>query len=178
MITSTSTLTDVAFAVCTALDAAGFVAVLTGGSAATYYAPEAYISRDLDFVITLTGKHGEDVLKTIGYHRAGQFYRHDKTAFTLDFPLGPLAIGDDRVTSWATIRRETEMLHVLTATDSCRDRLASYLFWDDFQGLEQSLYVFRTQRQQLDLPAIKEWCGRERQLAKYVLFEQRALGGE
>ena len=26
--------------------------------------------------------------------------------------------------------------------------------------------------------AIKEWCGRERQLAKYVLFEQRALGGE
>ncbi len=35
MITETSTLADVAFEVCTALDEAGFVAVLTGGSAAT-----------------------------------------------------------------------------------------------------------------------------------------------
>ena len=67
------------------------------------------------------------------------------------------------------------MLNVLTATDSCRDRLASYLFWDDFQGLEQSLAVYGAQSHLIDLPAIKEWCRRERQLAKYVLFEQRAL---
>jgi len=43
-IDSGATLTDVAFAACTALDRAGEVAVLCGGSAATYYAPEAYQS--------------------------------------------------------------------------------------------------------------------------------------
>jgi hypothetical protein len=46
-----STLTDVAFAVCTALERAGEHAVLCGGSAATSYEPEEYESRDLDFVL-------------------------------------------------------------------------------------------------------------------------------
>lgn len=53
MITTSSSLTDVAFAVCTALHRAGYTSVLTGGSAATFYAPTAYQSKDLDFVITL-----------------------------------------------------------------------------------------------------------------------------
>jgi hypothetical protein len=48
-----STLTDVAFIVCTALERAGEPAVLCGGSAATFYAPEKYESRDLDFVLHL-----------------------------------------------------------------------------------------------------------------------------
>jgi hypothetical protein len=47
-----ATLTDVAFAVCSALDRIGERAVLCGGSAATYYAPDAYQSRDLDFVLS------------------------------------------------------------------------------------------------------------------------------
>ena len=43
-LSASATFTDVAFAVCTALDRAGEHAVLCGGSAATYYAPEAYES--------------------------------------------------------------------------------------------------------------------------------------
>lgn len=58
--TAPSTLTEVAFVVCTALDQAGFVSMLTGGSAATYCA-RAYVSRDLDFVLTLRGQEGNDV---------------------------------------------------------------------------------------------------------------------
>jgi hypothetical protein len=53
-ITETSSLEDVCFAACTALERAGTVAVLTGGSAATYYAPEAYQSGDADFIITFS----------------------------------------------------------------------------------------------------------------------------
>jgi hypothetical protein len=47
---SPASLIDGAFAVCTALDAAGFTAILCGGSAATFYAPGAYVSADNDFV--------------------------------------------------------------------------------------------------------------------------------
>lgn len=71
MITASSTIVDVAFAVCTALERAKIIAVLTGGSAATYYAPEAYQSRDLDFVITLRGG------------------------------ARPLGVGEDLITSWS-----------------------------------------------------------------------------
>jgi hypothetical protein len=43
VITAQTPLVDVAFEVCTALDVAGYVAVLTGGSAATYYVPSQYL---------------------------------------------------------------------------------------------------------------------------------------
>ena len=45
-----TSLVEVATAVCTALEQAGVTAVLTGGSAATFHAPEAYQSSDIDVV--------------------------------------------------------------------------------------------------------------------------------
>src|SRR5690606_901155 len=72
LITKASSLTEVAFAVCTALDRAGTKAVLTGGSAATYYAPDAYQSGDLDFVIAFHGADAaEPALLALGYRREG-----------------------------------------------------------------------------------------------------------
>lgn len=54
-INATTPLAEVATAVCSALDRTGITAVLTGGSAATYYAPEAYQSSDIDFVAVRFG---------------------------------------------------------------------------------------------------------------------------
>lgn len=127
MISATSTLTEVAFEVCTALDKKGFTAVLTGGSAATYYAPEAYQSRDLDFVLTFRGVDGEQALMDLGYHRKGDFYVHNVSPLPLEFPPGPLAVGEDHIAKWSTVKRRKQVLHVLTPFDSVRDRLASYL---------------------------------------------------
>src|SRR5262249_44619189 len=143
MISEESTLTDVAFEVCTALDQVGFTAVLTGGGAATYYSAEAYLSQDLDFILTLCGGPGEERLSELGFKRTGDFYVHDKSVFSLDFPRGPLAVGDEIIERWRTIRRSKQILHVLTPTDSCRDRLASFLFWNDLRGLEQALIVYK-----------------------------------
>ena len=173
MISASSTLPEVAFEVCTALDRAGFVAVLTGGSAATYYAPKAYQSKDLDFVLTLRGEAGEQALASIGFKREGDFYVHERSPFPLEFPPGPLAIGEDLVTTWTTVRRKGRVLHVLSPTDSCRDRLASYLFWNDFSGLEQALAVRRAQRARVDLRAVRAWCRREGHEKKYELFSSR-----
>jgi hypothetical protein len=75
----------------------GFVAVLTAGSAATYYAPGAYQSLDLDFVLTFRGSNGEEALTSLGFKRKGDYYVHPVSRFSLDFPPGPLAIGDDLI---------------------------------------------------------------------------------
>jgi hypothetical protein len=172
-----SSLTDVAFAVCTALDRKGFVAVLTGESAATYYAPEAYQSGDLDFVITLKGKDGEAALVSLGFVRKGDFYRHPRSHFLLEFPPGPLAVGEDLIQRWSTVRRRKEVLYVLSPTDSCRDRLASFLFWNDFSGLEQAIAVFQAQSNAVDLGVIEDWCQRERHSQKFALFASRIQQG-
>ncbi len=175
MITAKSSLTDIAFEVCTALGRQRFTAVLTGGSAATYYAPNAYQSLDLDFVITFRGADGEKALHDLGFRRKGHFYVHARSAFSLDFPVGPLAIGEDLVTSWDTIRRRGKVLHLLTPTDSCRDRLASYLFWNDLAGLEQAIAVYAAQKKRVSLKSIAEWCRREGQGQKFELYERRCL---
>ena len=173
MITASFTLTDVAFAVCTALDSAGFIVVLTGGSAATFYAPDAYQSLDLDFVVTLAGDAGEQALLSLGYVRKSDFYKHPSSPYPLEFPPGPLAVGDDLITRWETAKRPGEILYVLSPTDSCRDRLASFLFWNDFSGLEQALAVVRARPMEVDLAAVEAWCRRENQLQKFLLFTSR-----
>lgn len=176
MINASSTLVEVAFEVCTALDASGYTAVLTGGSAATFYAPAAYVSRDLDFVITFRGAGGPETLERIGFTRQHDFYRHALSPFSLDFPPGPLAVGDDPITRWDTVRRDGQVLHVLSPFDSCRDRLASYLFWNDLNGLEQALAVFSAQRQLIELSELRSWATRERQATKFELFDARTRG--
>lgn len=62
---------------------------------------------------------------------------------------------------------------MLTPTDSCRDRLASYLFWNDFSGLEQALAVQRARPDDVDLKLVREWCHREGHVQKYDLFAAR-----
>jgi hypothetical protein len=173
VITASSSLPDVAFAVCSALAQRGFVAVLTGGSAATYHAPDAYQSRDLDFVLTFRGTDGARALESLGYQRKGDFYLHAASPFPLEFPPGPLAVGEDLITAWSTVVRGDETLHVLSPTDSCRDRLASYLFWNDLSGLEQALAVHLARPAEVDLKALKAWCRREGQAQKFELYEER-----
>lgn len=173
MIDASSSLTDVAFAVSTALDAAGFTVVLTGGSAATFYAPDAYQSADIDFVVSFHGQGAAAALAQVGYRLVGDHYEHASVRFPLEFPPGPLKIGDDLVTTWSTFRKGGELLHVLTPTDSCRDRLAHFLYWNDFSGLEQSLHVRAARPNEVDLDAIREWCLREGHEQKFALFEGR-----
>lgn len=174
MIGPHSTLTDVGFAVCTALSRVEIEAVMTGDSAATFYAPEAYQPRDLDFVITRRGaRPGAPALAALGFTEKRQVYRHAQSHFTLDFPRGPLQVGDEMLTRWRTERRNDEVLHVLTPTDCCRDRLASFLVWNDFSGLEQALAVATAQRTLIEFEVIGAWCQKEGHLKKFELCKSR-----
>ena len=159
MIKPESSLIDGAFAVCTAFDAAGFTAVLCGGSAATFYAPDAYMSADNDFVVTveLSRREISAILAPLGFREEGRIYVHDAVVWSLDFPRGPLAIGRDIVTDWATVRRSEQVLHVISATDSVRDRFMHYWAWNDYSGLVQAVAVAKAQRERVDLDSFRAW---------------------
>jgi hypothetical protein len=154
-----SSLTDVCFEVCTALDLVGVTAVLTGGSAATVYAPAAYQSRDADFIITFRGAGGAEVLTRLGYSEHGGTYEHAENQYTLEFLRGPLAIGDDLVIAWDTMRREDQILHILTRTDCVRDRLMWFYTDNDRSALSAAIGV--AQSGAIDRRAIREWSARE-----------------
>lgn len=176
MITRESSLPDVAFAVCTALHAQGVEAVLTGGSAATVYAPHACQSRDIDFVIVLlsAASHAGEVIASLGYRRVSDHYEHAENPLILEFPKGPLAVGRKLIRAWNTLQDGDRVLHVINPTDSCRDRLAGFMFWNDRSSLEQAVAVARARRDDIDMEAIRDWCRSEGKEDAYLEFE-RAL---
>jgi hypothetical protein len=175
IIVSTS-LRDVAFVVCTALHREGVTAVLTGGSAATVYAPDAYQSRDLDFIVGFRsqGADAAGALANLGYRLVGDHYEHTENPLLLEFPKGPLAVGGDLIREWETLRDGELLLHIIKPTDCCRDRLAGFLFWNDRGSLDQAVAVARAQSDLVNIEAVRAWCDSENHAEKFAEF-QRAL---
>ena len=174
MIDESFSLVDVCFAVCTALDNVGTTVVLSGGSAATYYAPQAYQSRDADFVITMRGNAGANalVMNNLGYEQLGGTYVHNINRYTVEFPPGPLAIGNDLVENWETYRRGEEHLNVLTRTDCVRDRLAAYYFYGDVSALMAAVAVAKGGN--VNYVALREWSKREGESLRFEDFQERS----
>lgn len=168
-----STLSDVCFAVCTALHQAGTTAVLVGGSAATYYAPARYQSRDADFVITMVRDTAETAkaLRNVGFTESGGIYRHPETDYTVEFPPGPLSIGSALIATYETVRRGVEILHVISRTDTVRDRLAAFYHWKDRSSLRTALDVASSGP--IDLDVIERWSTEENAIEQFREFAQR-----
>ena len=137
--------------------------MLTGGSAATYYAPAVYQSADLDFILQFGGTPQREAaakaLRDLGYAEHGGTYVHATNNLSLEFPPGPLAVGSDVIREWRTVRKRGLLLHVLTPTDSVRDRLIGFYAWNDRASLDAALGVARAQR--IDVNKVSTWSARE-----------------
>lgn len=169
-----SSLREVAFVVCTALSKGGVEAVLTGGSAATVYAPTAYQSRDLDFIVQFRAPQGNpnEILRSLGYRMLRDHYEHSDNSLVVEFPRGPLAVGRDLIREWDTLREGDMLLHIIKPTDSCRDRLAGFLFWNDRGSLDQAVAVARACAAMVDVGAIRRWCASEGKRDAFEEFQR------
>lgn len=177
MITPESTLADVCFVVSETLERHGIAAVLTGGSAATVYAPHAYTSYDADFVLVRDEPLAEvvDALNSIGFTRDGKarIFVHPSTRFTIDFPRGPLAVGGDYVQETTILARGDMTLRILSPTDCVRDRLAHFYHWDDYTALNAAVAVAAANIANISLDLLRSWSMREENLHKFAEFERR-----
>lgn len=167
-----TSLRELAFLVCDTLDGAGVIAVLSGGGAATIHSEEAYLSQDLDFIVTYHGASGSGkLLEGLGFKLVNHSYRNPATPFFVEFPEGPLSVGDDVIEAWMTLEESGRKLHIITPTDSVRDRLAAYLHWNDHNSLEVALAVAK--RHPIDLDLVEAWCQREGRPERYETFSRR-----
>lgn len=162
------------FIVCTVLHKNGIEAVLTGGSAATVYAPRAYQSRDIDMIVTFRSAKADATaaLESVGYRASARHYEHASNPLVLEFPKGPLAVGGELLESWDTLRERGMILHIIKPTDSCRDRLAGFMFWHDRGSLAQAAAVARAQRRRVDMDVIRRWCRREGKEETFLELER------
>lgn len=144
--------------------------MLTGGACANLYSDGVYQSMDADSVLSGSPTVEElgRALAPLGFRRRGGRYVHERVPFFVEFPRGPLGIGEDiRVRAVWRSRRGAKTL-ALSATDSCRDRLAAYYHWSDRQGLASAVAI--ALRHRVALRRIREWSRREGHPEGYAMF--------
>lgn len=165
MIDAKSTLEDVCFDVSTALGSNGINGVLTGGSAAAVYAPQAYMSNDADFVLDPDEPLQQIAvaLEPTGFVRHGRsrIFVHPDTIYTIDFPRGPLAVGRDYIRDTHVLKRGQRQLRILTRFDCVRDRLSHFYYWKDFTALNAAVAVAAENPREVDLDRLRSWTERE-----------------
>jgi hypothetical protein len=119
---------ELAALICESLKAEGVEATLSGGACAEIYSGSKYVTGDLDFVVNyyLPGndKKIEKVMDALGFNKNGRIYINEKVAYSVEFPPGPLGIGDEYRIKPVEMNLRTGILFMLSATDSVKDRLA------------------------------------------------------
>lgn len=164
-----------AMKVCTSLDEAGIRAVLTGGSAATIYAPEAYQSRDADFIASWSTKTREfnETLHLLGFRRRGRIFEHPDCLYTLDFPDSDIMIGNTFIREFVTLREGGLHLHILKPIHSVCDRLASFYWFNDRSALRAAIAV--TLNCHVAVHEVETWSTEHGELEKFNEYRERVL---
>ena len=152
---------------------AGIDVVLSGGSVVTIYSNNKYVSKDLDLVNIYATKHGKikASMLELGFQEKGKYFTHKETQLFIEFPAGPLAIGEEVINNIVEKEVETGILRIISPTDCVKDRLAAYYYWNDKQSLVQAEYVATAQN--IDLKNIEEWSKREGMLNKFKEIRKR-----
>lgn len=119
---------EVAVVVAEALERAGIGAVLTGGACASLYSAGAYQSHDLDFIVEGAGRKAalDAAMASVGFARQGDRYVHPRSKLFVEFPTGPLAVGNDMNIEPVALPLGPGQAWALSPTDACRDRLAAF----------------------------------------------------
>ena len=140
-----------------ALQVEGIPVVLSGGSAVSFYSSNKYVSKDLDLINAGFARRSKikSVMEKLDFTEKGRYFIHPETTFFIEFPDGPLSVGEEPVKEISEFELSTGTLRVLSPTDCVKDRLCAFYFWNDLQGLEQAILV--TKSQHVNLKEIRRW---------------------
>ena len=163
---------ELAAYICTALEKAGIDTVLSGGCCVELYSKGRYTSDDIDLIDRFNGGHRmiKEVMESLGFYeyKMKRYFVHDDTSLFVEFPRGPLGVGDAPVADISTRTTSTGILKLLTPTDCIKDRLSAYYHWDDAQSLQQAVWV--AQENSFDMDSIAEWSKNEAMMKKFEDF--------
>lgn len=171
-ITGSTTIEELAGIVSTTLEAAGISAVLSGGAVVSIYTDNEYQSGDLDFISSASMDRIAKAIGSLGFVRKGRMFSHPGTSLYVEFPAGPLAIGDQliRPTDVARMQTPAGTIRLLTPTQCVMDRLAAYFHWNDRQSLDQAVMVALSQS--VSLSRVEKWATREKAGEKFATFKK------
>lgn len=148
----------------------GIDAVLVGGSVVSIYSQGAYKSGDLDFIVLNLFKDGlEKCMADIGFYKKGRHFVHSQCQHLfVEFPPGPLGIGEDTKIVPDVHEDGGTIFKILSPTDCIKDRLASYIHFKSQECFSQAILVAKSQPFKMN--KIKKWCADEKALFAFKEF--------
>jgi len=157
----------------------GINTILVGGSVVSIYSDGAYMSGDLDMVVDsylIPLKQIEQILLEIDFHKTGtrNFFKHPECDHILiEFMSSPVAIGEDYNIEPTSVKVDKVIIKILSPTDCIKDRLASYIYFNAKECLDQALLVAKAQPYVLN--SVKKWCDQEGEKAQKAYIEFKEL---
>ncbi len=151
----------------TRLELAGFIAsqfykqninmVLSGGSCVSIYSKEKYVSMDLDFVNAGFAKRNiiASIMEKIGFKDEKKYFRHPHAKYLIEFPSGPLGVGNEQINKIDEIDTETGILRIISPTDCVKDRLTWFYHDNDSECLRQAILVAQNNR--IRIKEVERW---------------------
>ena len=130
---------------------------------------------DLDFILQEyeSAQQVDEAMRSVEFTRRGNQYFHPEARFYVEFPPGPLSIAGDYEIEPIEIRIGARSVLGLSATDSCRDRLAAFFHWNDRPGLQAAVQI--ALRSKVDLERIREWSEGQGASARFQIFLEEIL---
>jgi hypothetical protein len=167
------TLAELAAYVQSQLRAEGIDVVLSGGATVSLYSSNKYVSKDVDLINVGFAKRSKVrvVMEDAGFHETGRYFEHPDAKFLIEFPDGPLSVGEEPVKEISEIKLSTGNLRVISPTDCVKDRLCAFYFWNDQQGLAQAILVAK--KQKVDLDEVKRWSKVEGKVKEFEAFKEK-----
>lgn len=147
--------------------------VLVGGACVSIYSHSRYQSYDLDFVTFEDMKQIGAALKELEFKKRGKYFIHPDCKFFIEFVSPPVAIGDEPVKKFRYYRTPLGTIKMLLPTDTVKDRLAGYYYWDDRQSLDQTIAICRGIPKKIDMRELKRWSKKERHLEECYKASQK-----
>jgi len=131
---------ELAALICESLKKEGLFATLSGGACAEIYSNNKYVTGDLDFVVNYfwpgNDKIIEQVMSSLGFEKKGRIFTNKSVSYSVEFPPGPVNIGEELQIRPAELKVKTGNLSLLSPTDSVKDRLTGYFYGNDAQCLQ------------------------------------------
>ena len=166
---------EIAAAVSEALRKHGITAVMSGGGCVSVYSENKYHSDDLDFIDSYRDRPGiQRALAEIGfYSNLDRYFKNDSTKIYLEFPPGPVMIGNEFAKDPVEWDTPAGKIRMLSPTDCVKDRLAKFYAWNDAQALYQALLVVAAQP--VNFREVERWSIKsEGQKERYKFFRNLA----
>lgn len=166
-------LEEIAALVCVTLERDGIEVVLSGGSVVSIYSNAEYVSYDLDFIPIGLSRRVDRTMQSLGFESRQRHWVHPRSRYWVEFPAGPVAIGDETIHEFAELETPAGVLRLLRPTECVMDRLTWFFHAADRQCLEQAVRVATLHP--VDLARIERWARNERPhgSARYREFVDR-----